>query len=266
MERLVLVTGGTSKIGTAICRALGDDGHKVIVTSNQLGHGTEDWAAAQIADGYRFEVVPMDVTDFVDAERGAELVKRTIGAPDILVNSSGVTRNAPFLNMTVEQWLAVMRSNLDSIFAVTRQFLAAMTAKGWGRVINVTTVDGQKGEFGQTNHTAAKAGVHGLTIALAQEMAGRGVTVNSVSPGYSATDMAGALRKETFERMIAPVSTGHLADADEVAAMVRFLCTDAAAFITGANILVNGTPFAPHLSLPRRNGGARSIESEVTSK
>ncbi len=246
MSRLALVTGGMGGIGTAICRALADDGSRVVTTEFKEAVPPEEWLAQQQAAGYQFESVAMDVSSFEDAERAAGLIKERYGVPDILVNNAGITRDAQFKNMTAAQWRAVLGTNLDSVFNVTRQFINEMLAKGWGRIVNIASINGQKGQFGQANYSAAKAGVHGFTMALAQETARKGISVNTVSPGYTATPMVSAMRPEVLDKIVAQIPLGRLAHVDEIAAVVRFLCSDAASFVSGANIPVNGVQYTSH--------------------
>lgn len=246
MAKLALVTGGMGGIGTAICRALADDGHKVVTTEFKEAIPPEKWLAGQAADGYEFEAVTMDVSSFEEVEKASNEIKEKFGSPDVLVNNAGITRDGLLHKMTSDQWQAVLRTNLDSLFNVTRQFINEMRDKGWGRIVNIASINGQKGQFGQANYSAAKAGVHGFTMALAQESARKGITVNSVAPGYTATPMVTTMREDVIEKIVAQIPMGRLAEVNEIAAIVRFLCSDQAAFISGANIPINGAQFTSH--------------------
>jgi acetoacetyl-CoA reductase len=181
------------------------------------------------------------VVDFDDCARKCGQIQAEFGAIDILVNNAGITRDMTFKKMTKSDWDAVMRTNLDSCFNMTKQAMDGMVDRGWGRVINVSSVNGQKGAFGQTNYSAAKAGIHGFTKALALEVAKKGVTVNTISPGYIGTKMVTAIPKEILDSKILPqIPTGRLGKPDEVAGLIIYLCSDEAAFVTGANISING--------------------------
>lgn len=234
--KVALVTGGTGGIGTAICRKLAAAGAKVIATYIGDEAAAKDWQAKMAADGVQADIVRCDVSSFEDCKAMAE----QIGAVDILVNNAGITKDGTFRKMSADQWNAVLTVNLDSVFNVTRQFVDGMMSKGFGRIINISSINGQKGQFGQTNYSAAKAGMHGFTMALAQETAKKGVTVNSVSPGYIGTEMVMAVPEDVRNQIIAQIPVGRLGKPEEIAALVTFLASDDAAFITGANIAANG--------------------------
>lgn len=238
--RTALVTGGTSGIGEAIAIALQAAGHRVIVTCYA---GVEDpaaWKSAQAAAGRDFRVEPVDVGDYDSCQSMAARLHADGVEVDILVNDAGITRDATFRKMDKPQWDAVLRTDLDSMFNVSKPFVEGMAARGWGRIVNISSVNGTKGQFGQTNYSAAKAGVQGFTKALAQEMARKGVTVNSVSPGYVGTALVRAMKPEIVESIVAQVPMGRLGRPEEIAATVAFLCSEGAAYITGADIAVNG--------------------------
>jgi acetoacetyl-CoA reductase len=240
-RRVALVTGGTGGIGTAICREL--TGKGCLVVANylpSLESEAEAWKQQQIAEGFEVVIVPGDVSSFEDARAMVEAVEQRIGPVDILVNCAGITRDKTLRKMSQEQWREVMSSNLDSVFNVTRHVIEGMIERGFGRVVNISSVNGQKGQFGQCNYASAKAGIHGFTMSLAQEVATKGVTVNSVSPGYVATAMTLAMPEEVREAIVAQVPMGRMGTPEEVAHVVGFLCDSRADYITGANIPVNG--------------------------
>lgn len=240
-QKIALVTGGTGGIGTAICIALADQDRKVIA-----GYYPPDkdnavsWQQRHAANGYDFEIVACDVSDYASSEQMLRDVERTIGAIDILVNCAGITRDKTLRRMTPEQWDSVLRTNLDSAFNVTRQVVDNMSERGFGRIVNISSVNGQKGQFGQANYSAAKAGLHGFTKAVAQELATRGVTVNSVSPGYVKTEMTDAIPEEVRDSILQQVPMGRMGMPDEIAYVVSFLTDDRNTYMTGANLPVNG--------------------------
>ena len=238
--RTALVTGGTSGIGEAIAIALHEAGHRVVVTCHAGVEDPATWRDAQAAAGRAFRVEPVDVGDYASCDAMATRLHAEGIGIDILVNDAGITRDATFRKMDKATWDAVLRTNLDSMFNVTRPFADGMAERGWGRVVNISSVNGTKGQFGQTNYSSAKAGVQGFTKALAQELARKGVTVNSVSPGYVDTALVRAMKPEIVESIVAQVPMGRLGRPEEIAAVVTFLCSEGAAFVTGANIAVNG--------------------------
>jgi acetoacetyl-CoA reductase len=198
------------------------------------------WLADMRAMGIDTHAYQCDVTDADMCSRMVDQVHDEIGPISILVNNAGITRDGTFRKMTFEDWHAVLRTNLDSVFNMTRPVIETMIECHWGRVINVSSINGQKGQFGQTNYSAAKAGMHGFTMALAQEVARKGITVNTVSPGYIATDMVMAVPDDVREKIVAQIPVGRLGKPEEIAALVAFLSSDIAGFITGANIAING--------------------------
>jgi acetoacetyl-CoA reductase len=237
--RVALVTGGTGGIGTAICKRLADGGARVATTYRD-GEKGQRWAAACQAEGYSFLMIEADVTSFESCRLLAEQVEREAGPIDILVNCAGVTRDTTFRKMAKETWDCVLRSNLDSVFNVTRHVAPAMAERGYGRIINISSINGEKGQFGQVNYSAAKAGMHGFTMALAQEVARKGVTVNTVSPGYIATDMVLGVPEEFRTKIVEQIPVGRMGTPQEVAHAVEFLASDEAGFFTGANLSCNG--------------------------
>ncbi len=235
-DKVALVTGGTGGIGSAICRRLAAAGARVVSTYRNE-EKARIWAAAQ---DYEATILHCDVGNYDDCVRMAGELESQVGLPDILVNNAGITRDASFKKITPEHWRAVINANLDSVFNVSHQFVNAMADRGWGRVVNISSLNGQKGCFGQTNYCAAKAGMHGFTMALAQEVARKGVTVNTVSPGYVGTDMVMTIPEEVRNKIIAQIPMGRLGTPDEIASLVTFLTSDLAGFITGANFSANG--------------------------
>jgi len=238
MARVALVTGGTRGIGHAISAHLAKAGCKV--AANYAGN---DEAAQKTAAELGISVFKWDVGDEAACAEGIAKVEAALGPVDILVNNAGITKDGFFHKMTAQQWREVIRVDLDSLFYMTRPVIEGMRARGFGRVINISSINGQKGQVGQTNYSAAKAGVIGFTKALALENAKKGVTVNCVAPGYIDTDMVAAVPEEALKKIIATIPTGRLGKADEIAAMVAFLASDAAAFITGATMTVNGAQY-----------------------
>ncbi len=240
-QRIALVTGGTGGIGTAICIALAEQGRKVIAGYYPPEkEQAQAWQQRHRDQGHDFEIVACDVADFESSQRMLRDVENTIGPVDILVNCAGITRDKTLQRMTPEQWDSVLRTNLDSAFNVTRHVVEGMSAKGFGRIVNISSVNGQKGQFGQANYSAAKAGLHGFTKAVAQELAAKGVTVNSVSPGYVKTEMTDAIPDDVRDAIIQQVPMGRMATPEEIAYVVCFLTDDRNTYMTGANLPVNG--------------------------
>ena len=243
MERKVaLVTGGVGGIGTAICKRLARDGHFVV--ANYAIPGTETrWLQQMAAAGLNGKDSALafgDVTDFDGMGEMVKRIEREHGPVAILVNCAGITRDSTFRKMDPEQWRAVLSTNLDSVFNVTRHVIDGMLERGWGRVINISSVNAIRGQFGQTNYAAAKAGILGFTKSLAQEVVKKGVTVNAISPGYVQTDMVMAIREDVRQKIVQEIPAGRLGMPEEVADAVAFLASDSAAYITGTNLSVNG--------------------------
>jgi acetoacetyl-CoA reductase len=228
-------------LGTAICRRLQAEGFRVAATYSP-GNATPDaWLAAQRDEGYRFTTYRVDVTDYGDCEWMMQKLLAEMGRLDVLVNNAGITRDRSLRKMTLEDWQAVLRADLDSVFNMSKQAIEPMMAQQWGRIINISSVNGQQGAFGQANYAAAKAGMHGFTKALALEMARHGVTVNTVSPGYLRTKMVEAVPAEVMSGKILPqIPMGRLGEPDEIAGLVAYLVSEDAGFMTGANIAING--------------------------
>lgn len=240
--KTALVTGGTGGIGNAICIRLSEAGCKVVTTYRNR-EKAQQWQQENAASGRDFAIVACDVGDYASCQSMAAEIQADHGQIDIVVNNAGLTRDKVFLKMTPDMWSDVIRTDLDSVFNVTHQFVPGMVERGHGRIINISSINGQKGMFGQTNYAAAKAGMHGFTMSLAQETARKGLTVNTISPGYIATDMVMAVPEEIRDKIIAQIPVQRLGKPEEIAATVAFLCSDDAAFITGANIAVNGGQF-----------------------
>lgn len=238
---VALITGGTGGIGTAISRELVRQGCLVVANYlPSLEAEAKAWQQQQLTDGIEVELAAGDVSSFEGAQVMVQDVEKRIGPVDILVNCAGITRDKTLRKMSEQQWREVMSTNLDSVFNVTRQVIEGMAERGFGRVVNISSVNGQKGQFGQSNYAAAKAGIHGFTMSLAQEVATKGVTVNSVSPGYVATAMTLAMPDEVREAIVAQVPMGRMGTPEEIAYVVGCLCDRRADYITGANIPING--------------------------
>lgn len=240
-QRVALVTGGMGGLGEAICMKLEKMGIKVVVTYSPGNAKHSEWLREMEGQGHHFLAYPCDVSDFDSCQKAVASVTKEVGPVDILINNAGITRDITFKKMTKVDWDAVMRTNLDSVFNVTKPVVDGMVERGWGRVINVSSVNGQKGAFGQTNYSAAKAGMHGFTKALALEVAKKGVTVNTISPGYIGTKMVLAIPKDVLDTKIIPqIPIGRLGRPEEIAGLCAYLASDEAAFLTGANIAING--------------------------
>ena len=240
-KRIVLVTGGMGGLGESICTKMADEGYTVLTTHSPGNKKADEWLAAMKSRGYQFRAYPVDVADFDSCAACIAKISAEIGPVDVLVNNAGITRDMTFKKMTKADWDAVIGTNLDSVFNMTKQVLDGMVERNWGRVINVSSVNGQKGAFGQTNYSAAKAGMHGFTKALAYEVAKKGVTINTISPGYIGTKMVTAIPQEILDSKILPqIPLGRLGKPDEVAGLIIYLASDEAAFVTGANISING--------------------------
>jgi acetoacetyl-CoA reductase len=238
--RVVFVSGGMGGIGTAICRRLGAAGHTVVAGCLPGYEKKAEWLDTMRGEGHRVHAAEGDVSVFDSCAEMFYNIGSIVGPVEILINNAGITRDSVFKRMTEHDWMAVINTNLNSVFNVTRQVIDGMSERGWGRVINISSVNAIKGQFGQTNYSAAKAGMAGFSKALAQEVVRKGVTVNTVSPGYVETDLVMAIRKEIREQIVASIPMGRLARPEEIAAVVAFLASEEAGYITGANISVNG--------------------------
>ena len=240
-QRIAVVTGGMGGLGEAICMKLARMGIKVVVTYSPSNTKSAAWLKEMEARDYHFRAYPVDVADFDSCAAAVAKIQKEVGPVDILINNAGITRDMTFKKMMKVDWSAVVSTNLDSVFNMSKPIVDGMVERGWGRVINVSSVNGQKGAFGQTNYSAAKAGMHGFTKALALEVARKGVTVNTISPGYIGTAMVTAIPEDVLNTKIVPqIPIGRLGKPEEVAGLCAYLASDEAAFITGANIAING--------------------------
>jgi acetoacetyl-CoA reductase len=240
VSRIAFVSGGMGGIGSAICNRLGRAGHTVIAGCLPGYEKKNEWLDSMRSHGFRVHAAEGDVADFESCSAMFNHATEGVGPIDILVNNAGITRDSVFKRMTEADWMAVINTNLNSVFNVTRQVIDGMSERGWGRIINISSVNAIKGQFGQTNYSAAKAGMAGFSKALAQEVVRKGVTVNTISPGYVETDMVMAIKKEIRDQIVAQIPMGRLAKPEEIAAVVAFLASEEAGYITGANISVNG--------------------------
>jgi acetoacetyl-CoA reductase len=238
-KKVAYVTGGMGGIGTSICRRLHDAGFFVVAGCGPQ-RDYKKWIDAQAENGYHFQYSVGNVANWESTVEAFERARSQFGPVDVLVNNAGITRDRMFLKMTREDWDAVISTNLSSMFNVTKQVVTDMIAKGWGRIIQVSSVNGEKGQAGQTNYSAAKAGMHGFTMALALEMASKGVTVNTVSPGYIGTDMVRAIKPEVLEKIIETIPVRRLGTPDEIGSIIAWLASEDSAFTTGADFSCNG--------------------------
>jgi acetoacetyl-CoA reductase len=240
-QRVALVTGGTGTIGTEICRQLSAAGHRVVATCLPAeADAAKAWQADQQQAGYDIAIVPCNLADFEATAAAVKTAEQQVGPIDVLVNVAGITRDASLRKMTPEQWHAVIQSNLDSVFNATRNVIEGMLERGFGRVISISSINGQKGQFGQTNYAASKAGIHGFTMSLAQEGARKNVTANTISPGYIESPMVNSVPEEVRKQIIAQIPRARLGRPTDIARVAVFLAAEDADFITGANIPVNG--------------------------
>ncbi|MDY0010023.1 MAG: acetoacetyl-CoA reductase [Bdellovibrionales bacterium] len=243
-KKLALVTGGVGGIGSSICRELAQKGYRVIAGYHPAEEATAKQRLAEWqAEGVEIDIASGDVASFESCEAMAAAIREKHGTVQVLVNCAGITRDKTLKKMTPDDWSAVLNVDLHSLYNVTKQFVDGMTDAGFGRIVNISSVNGKKGQFGQTNYSAAKAGVHGFTMALAQEVARKGVTVNSVSPGYVETAMTKAIPADISAQIVAQIPLGRMAQPEEVAYVVGVLSDERAGYITGTNISVNGGLF-----------------------
>ena len=239
-KKVAYVTGGMGGIGTAICQQLARDGYTVVAGCGPNSPRKDKWLAEQKALGFDFIASEGNVSDWDSTQAAFDKVKAELGEIDVLVNNAGITRDRMFLKMTREDWDAVIDTNLNSMFNVTKQVVGDMVERGFGRIIQISSVNGEKGQAGQTNYSAAKAGMHGFTMALAQEMASKGVTVNTVSPGYIGTDMVRAIKPEVLEKIVATIPVKRLGTPEEIGSIVAWLAGPDSGFTTGADFSCNG--------------------------
>ena len=236
MGRVAIVTGGTRGIGRAICERLRDE-RGCTVIANYAGN---DDAAKKFTDDTGIPTVKFDVGDYEAVQAACKNVEEEHGAVDIVVNNAGITRDGTLLKMSYEDWDAVMRTNLGGCFNMAKACFPGMKERGWGRIVNIGSINGQAGQYGQVNYAAAKSGIHGFTKALAQEGARFGITVNAIAPGYIDTDMVAAVPEPVLEKIVAKIPVGRLGQASEIARGVSFLCSDDAGFVTGSTMSING--------------------------
>lgn len=240
-DKVAVVTGGTGELGRAIAEKLLQAGCRVVALDIAAeSEAAVSWSRSLNGSSERLTLLAGDVGDFESCTAAVERIRETLGPIDILVNCAGITRDGTLRKMSKDQWDAVLTVNLDSVFYMTRQVVESMIERGFGRIVNIASVNGVKGQFGQANYSSAKAGMHGFTMALAQEVARKGVTVNSVSPGYMNTAMVRQVPEEVLDGIVSQIPVGRLGEPREIAAMVAFLSSDDASFVTGANFNVNG--------------------------
>lgn len=245
-NKVALVTGGTGGIGTAICESLYKDGFMVIANYRDFTKAmkwreeAKKWRDDQLKMGIDVKVVEGNISDYKSSERMMNEINDKVGPVDILVNNAGITRDAPLHKMTPQQWYEVIEANINSVFICSRLVIESMIERKWGRIVNISSVNGQKGQFGQTNYATAKSGMYGFSKSLALEVAKKGITVNSISPGYIATSMVMAIKEEIREKIIAQIPAGRLGTPREIAKLVSYLSSDDAQYITGANLAING--------------------------
>ncbi|MFC5474212.1 3-ketoacyl-ACP reductase [Paraherbaspirillum soli] len=239
-KRIVYVTGGMGGIGTPICTRLCTDGFTVVAGCGPNSARKDKWLADMRAKGFDIHASEGNVADWESTKSAFDKVKAEIGEIDILINNAGITRDCQFRKMSKADWDAVIDTNLNSLFNVTKQVIDGMADRGWGRIVNISSVNGQKGQFGQTNYSTAKAGIHGFTMALAQEVATKGVTVNTVSPGYVGTEMVRAIRPEVLEKIIAEIPVKRLGQPEEIASIISWIASEEGGYATGSDFSLNG--------------------------
>ncbi len=239
-QRVALVTGGMGGLGTAICKVLAQEGFVVVANCLPGFPEIDAWLTKTKAEGFNFHVAEGNVADYESCKAMVQKIEAEVGPVDVLVNNAGITRDGMFRKMDKTQWDAVISTNLDSVFNVTHQVLTGMAERGWGRVINISSVNGVKGQFGQANYSAAKAGILGFTKAIAQEVAKKGVTVNAIAPGYIGTDMVMAIKEEVRQQIVAQVPAGRLGKPEEIGYLCAYLASEHAGYMTGATLNING--------------------------
>jgi acetoacetyl-CoA reductase len=245
-NKIALVTGGTGGMGTAICERLYKDGYTVVANYKDFTKAmkwreeAKKWRDDVLKMGIDVKIAQGDISDYKSAENMMREINEEIGQIDVLVNNAGITRDSALHKMTPKQWYEVIDTNLNSVFICSRLVIEGMIAKGWGRIINISSVNGQKGQFGQSNYAATKAGMYGFTKSLALEVAKKGITVNTISPGYVGTSMVMAIKEEIREKIVQQIPMGRLGTPSEIADAVGYLASDEARYITGADIAING--------------------------
>lgn len=243
--KVALVTGGAGGIGTEISKKLSQEGYRVVVTCAPVFEcpNLDEWKRQRQEEGLDISVYEADVSDFSSCKAAVERIEQEVGPVAILVNCAGITRDATLKRMTEQQWNEVIDTNLNSVFNMTKPVFMGMLDRGYGRIVNISSINGRKGQFGQANYSAAKAGMHGFTMAVAQEGVSKGITVNTISPGYIGTDMVKKIPEDVLKKIVAQIPVGRLGRPDEIARVVAFLVHEDSGFITGANIDVNGGQF-----------------------
>ncbi|MCD6027236.1 MAG: 3-ketoacyl-ACP reductase [Solimicrobium sp.] len=239
-KRIAYVTGGMGGIGSSICKRLCKDGFTVVAGCGPNSMRKETWLKTMRDQQYDIYASEGNVSDWNSTKQAFEKVNAEFGGVDVLVNNAGIARDVQFRKMSHEDWHSVINTNLNSLFNVTKQVIDGMVERGWGRIINISSVNGQKGQFGQTNYSTAKAGIHGFSMALAQEVANKGVTVNTVSPGYVGTDMVKAVRSDILEKIISGIPLKRLAEPEEIASIVAWIASDEGGYATGSDFSING--------------------------
>ncbi len=239
-QRVAFISGGMGGIGTAIAKRLAQGGATVVAGCLPGYERKDEWLESMRSQGYTVYAAEGNVEDYDSCAEMMYRVRSTVGPVDILVNGAGITRDGLFKRMSPTDWYAVINTNLNSVFNVTRQVIEGMMERGWGRVVNISSVNALKGQFGQTNYSAAKAGMHGFTKALAQEVVRKGITVNTISPGYVDTDMVRSIKPEVLQQIVAQIPMGRLAKPEEIAGLIAYLSSEEAGYVTGANISING--------------------------
>jgi acetoacetyl-CoA reductase len=240
-RKVAVVTGGTGGLGEAICRKLALAGCQVVTTYSPKNDNVQLWLESQVADGFNFSAYMLDVSDYASCEAGVADIMRDAGSVDVLVNNAGITREARLEKMTGEHWRQMRQTDLDCLFNMTKQVIDGMMEREWGRIINISCVEAQKGAFEKCHFGAAKSGIHGFTKTLAMEVARKNITVNTVSPGYISTSRMLRIPKTTLHTRILPeIPVGRLGEPAEVAGLIAYLASEDAAFVTGANIAING--------------------------
>ena len=245
-NRIAVVTGGTGGLGTTMCKQLADQGRTVVAShlpAEEFRQQAAEWQKTMNAEGYDIAIMPLDVTDFDGCKAFVEAVERDLGPIDVLVNNAGITNDAPLKKMAPEQWTQVVNVNLNSMFNMSRQVFEGMCDRGFGRIVNISSLNGEKGQFGQCNYAATKAGIYGFTKSIAYEGARKGVTVNAVSPGYIDSPMVRQVPEKVLNSIIAGIPVGRLGTPEDIARAVAFLTAEDAGFVTGINLSINGGQF-----------------------
>ena len=242
IARVALVTGGTGGIGTAICRKLSEQGFTVVAGyfNGENHEKAKSWRQAQREAGFDIDISYADLKDPESCLRSYLDIRETKGIIDVLVNNAGITADSSFKKMSIDQWQSVIDTNLTGVFNITQRVIPGMLENGFGRIVNISSVNGQRGRYGQTNYAAAKAGLHGFTKSLSYELAPKGITVNTISPGYVATKMIKAVPEEVRKEILKEVPVGRFAEPEEIAYAVSFLLAKEAGYITGSNLSING--------------------------